>query len=104
MTFTASPSAEKRIADLLAREPGHVALRVAVHGGGCAGFSYAFSLATTTEADDLRIGPFVLVDPLSADLLAGATLDYVDDLSGQYFRVTHPGATSRCGCGNSFSL
>ncbi len=103
-TLTLTPAAEKRIAALLAENPGHVALRVTVEGGGCAGFRYAFDLARTLDADDQRIGSCVVVDPVSSDMLAGATLDFVDNLEGQYFRVNHPAATSRCGCGNSFSL
>ncbi|MDA8148273.1 MAG: iron-sulfur cluster insertion protein ErpA, partial [Actinomycetota bacterium] len=43
------------------------------------------------------------VDPASADLLKGSTLDYNDGLQGAGFHVTNPNATRTCGCGSSFS-
>jgi iron-sulfur cluster assembly accessory protein len=52
----------------------------------------------------MREGIIVLVDPLSAPLLAGAELDFVTDLMGQSFQVRNPNATASCGCGTSFSL
>jgi iron-sulfur cluster assembly accessory protein len=46
----------------------------------------------------------VAVDSVSLPFLEGATLDFVDDLMGQSFRVDNPNATASCGCGTSFSL
>ena len=45
-----------------------------------------------------------LVDPVSQGFLAGAEIDFVDDLMGQSFRINNPNATSSCGCGTSFSI
>ena len=45
----------------------------------------------------------VTVDPQSAELLNGSTLDYTDSLQGAGFHITNPNATKSCGCGNSFS-
>ncbi len=36
--------------------------------------------------------------------LAGAEIDFVDDLIGQSFKIKNPNATSSCGCGTSFSI
>jgi iron-sulfur cluster assembly accessory protein len=36
--------------------------------------------------------------------LAGAEVDFVDDLMGQYFKVNNPNATATCGCGTSFAV
>jgi len=50
------------------------ALRVAVVGGGCSGFSYTFDFAEAPEEDDLvieRDGATVLVDSVSLDFLTG---------------------------------
>ena len=44
----------------------------------------------------------VVVDPSSAQLLTGATLDYKDGLQSG-FAITNPNAQRTCGCGNSFS-
>lgn len=103
--FSLTPAAAARI-NALAKAEGATALRIAVLGGGCSGFQYEFSLAKTTEPDDQRFeleGAAVLIDPTSLELLGGSQLDYVDELGGAYFSIKNPNATSRCGCGNSFS-
>ena len=99
--------AAKRIAKVLLGEPGGAMLRVAVNGGGCSGFQYAFDIATDRNDDDIAIekdGVTVLVDSVSLDFLKGATIDFVDDLIGQSFRIDNPNATASCGCGTSFSV
>jgi len=48
-------------------------------------------------------GVNVVVDPSSAVLLTGATLDYKDGLQGAGFSIDNPNAQKSCGCGNSFS-
>jgi len=81
-------------------------LRLAVDGGGCAGFSYRFEMGAI-EKDDLRAdtdGVTLVVDPVSHDLLDGSAVDYVEDLGGSAFKVTNPNAASGCGCGSSFSV
>jgi iron-sulfur cluster assembly protein/iron-sulfur cluster insertion protein len=45
----------------------------------------------------------VVVDPASAQLLEGATLDYKDGLDQSGFAITNPNASRTCGCGQSFS-
>ena len=98
--------AARRIAEITAAE-GRTALRVAVLAGGCNGFQYRFELDDTTQADDVVIehgGARVLIDPASLDLLAGAELDYAEELMGSYFAVRNPNAKSACGCGTSFSV
>ena len=58
-------------------------------------------------ADDDIVRSFgevrVAVDPDSASLIQGATLDYKDSLQGAGFHITNPNATRTCGCGSSFS-
>ncbi len=105
--FSVSPRAATRIAEIMAEAGSQAALRVAVLAGGCSGFQYKFDLDEQTAPDDLVIeqGPArVVVDPASLDLLAGAELDFKDELMGSYFAVTNPNATSACGCGTSFSM
>jgi iron-sulfur cluster assembly accessory protein len=102
-----SESAAKRTADILSSEaPGSV-LRVGVDGGGCSGFQYTFAVEPASTPDDLllgRDGAKVAIDPVSLNYLAGARIDFIDDLMGQSFRIDNPNATSSCGCGSSFSL
>ena len=49
-------------------------------------------------------GARVLIDPVSLDFLAGAEIDFTDDLIGQAFKVNNPNATASCGCGTSFTV
>jgi iron-sulfur cluster assembly accessory protein len=105
-SFRVTDRAAARIAEITAAQGADMALRVAVLAGGCNGFQYKFDL-DRAAADDLvveREGARVLVDPASLDLLAGAELDYTDELMGSYFAVRNPQAKSACGCGTSFSV
>lgn len=81
-------------------------LRVAVAGGGCSGFQYDIRL-DQAAADDLVLeggGQKVLVDPVSLPFLAGAVIDFSDELIGARFTIDNPNASSSCGCGTSFSI
>jgi iron-sulfur cluster assembly accessory protein len=100
-------SAAKRVAWIAERQQKPAILRLAVDGGGCAGFTYKFELAEQPEADDEVAemdGVRLVVDPISLDLVRGSAVDFVEDLGGAAFRVTNPNAQSGCGCGSSFSI
>ena len=102
-----SPSAAARVAAIAARQAKPAILRLSVDGGGCAGFQYRFGLADTVEVDDEKAeqdGVTLVVDPISLDLVRGATVDFVESLGGAAFQVTNPNAASGCGCGTSFSI
>ncbi len=103
-----SEGAARRIAALIAAEgkPG-ARLRVSVSGGGCSGFQYHFALDDKGEPDDIlveRDGASVAVDGMSLMYVVGSELDFVEDLTGSYFRVKNPNASSSCGCGTSFAI
>ncbi len=103
-----SARAAERVAWMLAQEDqAGLMLRVTVSGGGCSGFQYGFSLDDTVNPDDRtfeREGVVTVIDEASLDLLAGAEIDYVEELVGASFQVKNPNATSSCGCGASFSI
>jgi iron-sulfur cluster assembly accessory protein len=102
-----SERAAKRIGVILQKEPPGAMLRVSVEGGGCSGFQYKFDFDQTKTDDDLvlaRDGAVVLIDPVSQQYMAGAEIDYVDDLIGASFKINNPVATASCGCGTSFSV
>ena len=107
-SFSVSDRAAERVAEIVAAAGKPAALRVSVLAGGCSGFQYRFALDDgAAQPDDLvieRAGARVLVDPASLDLLAGARLDFTDELMGSHFTVKNPIATSACGCGTSFSV
>jgi iron-sulfur cluster assembly accessory protein len=100
-------NAAVKVKDLITQEGNdELMLRVAVRPGGCSGFSYEMFFDTDKDSDDLIAdysGVKVVVDPSSAQLLAGATLDYSDGLQGAGFAIDNPNAQKTCGCGNSFS-
>jgi iron-sulfur cluster assembly accessory protein len=99
--------AARRVGEILTAEPPGSMLRVSVAGGGCSGFQYKFDVVTARSDDDVvlaRDGVTVLVDPVSVQYMAGAEIDFVDDLIGSSFRINNPLATASCGCGTSFSV
>ena len=104
--ITLTENAAKRVAWIAERQSRPPILRLAVDGGGCAGFTYKFEL--TEQADDDAVaetsGVRLVVDPVSLDLLRGSAVDFVEDLGGAAFKVLNPNAQSGCGCGSSFSV
>ena len=105
--ITVSERAAKRIGEILKGEPAGTMLRVSVEGGGCSGFQYKFDMERAKAADDLvvsRDSAVVLIDPVSANYMAGSEIDFVDDLIGASFKVKNPQAKASCGCGTSFSI
>ena len=105
---TVSDNAAKRIATLIEMEgDAGLMLRLSVSGGGCSGFQYGFSFDKSQQQDDRifeRNGVKVVIDDTSLELLAGAEIDFVEDLVGASFQIKNPNASSSCGCGNSFSV
>jgi iron-sulfur cluster assembly accessory protein len=100
-------NAAEKVKNLIDAEgmPG-LSLRVAVRPGGCSGFSYEMFFDSDVANDDVTAdfqGVKVVVDPSSAMLLDGATLDYRDGLQGAGFSIDNPNAQRTCGCGQSFS-
>jgi iron-sulfur cluster assembly accessory protein len=96
-----------RIKEIMAGETPGTMLRISVNGGGCSGFSYAFDVEKTRQEEDLAVerdGATVVIDPVSIQYMGGSTIDFVDDLIGQSFKIENPQATASCGCGTSFSL
>jgi iron-sulfur cluster assembly accessory protein len=101
-------AAAARVAAIAARQgkPG-LMLRLAVDGGGCAGFQYRFGLEANPSADDVAVetdGVTMLIDPDSLPFLAGSEIDYVEKIGAAAFEVRNPNAASGCGCGSSFSV
>jgi iron-sulfur cluster insertion protein len=106
--FSVTENAARRIGTILANEaqPG-LKLRISVSGGGCSGFQYGFALDDRDEEGDIAVerdGARVVIDGMSLLYMIGSEVDYVEDLTGSYFRVNNPNASSSCGCGNSFAV
>ena len=105
--ITLTPAAAARVAAIAERQGKPAILRLSVEGGGCSGFQYRFGLAEAAEDEDLVTetdAVRLVVDPMSLDLVRGASVDYVESLGGAAFKVENPNAASGCGCGASFSV
>lgn len=105
--LTLTPAAAERIGLIASKQGRPAILRLSVEGGGCSGFQYKFDLAPDAEADDSvseTDGVKLVVDPVSLDLIAGSTVDYVESLGGAAFKVENPQAAAGCGCGSSFGI
>jgi iron-sulfur cluster insertion protein len=100
-------AAAGKVGELIREEANpNLKLRVFVSGGGCSGFQYGFTFDENMEEGDFCVenhGVQLLVDPMSAQYLMGAEIDYKDDLSGAQFVIRNPNAKTTCGCGSSFS-
>ena len=79
-------------------------LRISLRVGGCSGFSYemGFDHAGPGDAVQEAEGVRVVVDPKDLPHLKGLTIDFVDTVQEQGFKIVNPNAKSSCGCGQSF--
>lgn len=110
LIFTANAAA--KVWELIQEEENFaLKLRAYVTGGGCSGFQYGFKFDEIVNDDDTVVSQEVagghtvqlLVDPMSYQYLAGAKIDYKEDLEGAQFVISNPNAKTTCGCGSSFS-
>ena len=96
-------SAKEQMQNMLTKH-NKPAIKLALQGGGCAGFKYDWSLEDSLNDDDevieLQNGKF-LIDGMSIMYLIGSTVDYKKEVFGSYFDIRNPASTSSCGCGES---
>ncbi len=101
-----SPTASEKLLGLMReKQLEDHALRVFVAGGGCSGLQYGMTFDNETHPGDTEFavnGLKVRVDPMSAQYVRGAHIDYQDSLMGGGFKIENPNAVSSCGCGSSF--
>lgn len=101
--------AARKVRQLAEKEGrGDPVLRLRVVAGGCSGFSYELSFVDgPTDVDhvvEAADGVRVVVDPTSASIVRGSTLDLDTSLFGGGLRVKNPQAIHECACGESFSV
>jgi iron-sulfur cluster assembly accessory protein len=79
-------------------------LRLYIEQGGCSGMQYGMVFDEKRDGDLVseKNGVSVLIDPVSADYLRGAVVDFSDSLTAGGFKITNPNAKQSCGCGKSF--
>jgi iron-sulfur cluster assembly accessory protein len=107
--ITVTEGAARKARQLAAREGRpEASLRVRVTAGGCSGFRYELSFEDAPADEDLVAtapdGFRVLVDPRSATIVDGSTLDFDEALLGGGLKMRNPRATHECACGDSFSI
>lgn len=106
-TVNLTELAVEKVGELIRSESDpDLALRMAVRPGGCSGFSYEMYFDSQVDSDDIveTFGDVrVLVDPQSAEMIKGSTLDYKEGLMETGFSIENPNVERTCGCGNSFS-
>jgi iron-sulfur cluster insertion protein len=106
-TLLFTDAAARKVGELIREEANPaLKLRVYVQGGGCSGFQYGFTFDEAIEDGDATVenqGVTLVVDPMSAQYLVGAEIDYREGLEGAQFVIRNPNAKTTCGCGSSFS-
>lgn len=76
---------------------------LSVKGGGCSGFKYEWDFTDTDENGTL-VEDILVLDAMAEMFVFGCTVDYVQELGGNYLTVINPNATASCGCGESFAI
>lgn len=103
-----SPLAAEKVREYMSEEGmTEGLLRVSVLPGGCSGFEYGLELDDVVRDDDFEFlsqGVRVVVDPFSAQYLAGVSIDFTSSFQGTGFKFMNPNATGSCGCGTSFAV
>jgi iron-sulfur cluster assembly protein len=106
LTPTAAEEVRRIVDDQKSEKPMY--LRVALHGGGCSGFKPRLDLdhQFNEENDELleQHGIKLVVDRMSMLYLDGASIEFINEMTGRGFRVQVPNAKSTCGCGSSVSF
>ena len=106
--LTLSPSAETRIADLMAQAPADaVGVKLSTPRRGCSGLAYSVDYVTAADPLDEKIatpGGDFYVDAASVLYLIGSRMDWVEDDFTAGFVFQNPNAKGACGCGESFTV
>ena len=105
---TLTPSAEQRIADLMANAPeGTIGVKLSTPRRGCSGLAYSVDYVSEEAKFDEKIatpGGTFYIDGASVLYLVGSTMDWVEDDFTAGFTFANPNAKGACGCGESFNV
>lgn len=106
--LTLTPSAEARIAALMAKAPaGAIGVKLSTPRRGCSGLAYSVDYVTQAVPFDEKIetpGGSFYVDGASILYLIGSRMDWVEDDFTAGFVFDNPNAKGACGCGESFTV
>ena len=97
--LTLTPSAERRIADLMAKAPADaIGVKLSTPRRGCSGLAYSVDYVTEAVPFDEKIetpGGTFFVDGGSILYLIGSQMDWVEDDFTAGFALLHPHALGR---------
>lgn len=103
-----TPSAEQRIAALMAAAPADVVgVRLSTPRRGCSGLAYSIDYVTAAKPGDEAIetsAGTLYVDGGSLLYLIGSVMDWQEDDFTAGFVFQNPNAKGSCGCGESFTV
>ncbi len=106
--ITLTPSAEQRIADLMAKAPAEaIGVKLSTPRRGCSGLAYSVDYVTEEKPFDEKIetsGGTFYVDGGSILYLIGSRMDWKEDDFAAGFVFENPNAKGMCGCGESFTV
>jgi len=105
--ITLTERAASKIKEAIESEGGNLVLRVTILGQGCCGFRYGMMLDDQVLEDDVVVqnnGIKVVVDKFSANIMAGAEIDYIENEGASGFVVKNPNEASTCTCGGHHTL
>jgi len=106
--LTLTPSAEKRIADLMDQAPeGAIGVKLSTPRRGCSGLAYSVDYITSADPLDEKVatpGGDLYIDGASLLYLIGSNMDWVEDDFAAGFVFQNPNAKGSCGCGESFTV
>jgi iron-sulfur cluster assembly protein len=106
--LTLTPSAEKRIADLMDQAPeGTIGVKLSTPRRGCSGLAYSVDYISSANPLDEKVatpGGDLHIDGASLLYLIGSRMDWVEDDFAAGFVFQNPNAKGSCGCGESFTV
>ena len=98
MSILLTDTASTKVREIMSQQnPAPTALRVAVVGGGCSGFSYHMAFDNAENPSDNVYdfeGLKVLVDQMSEMYLDGVQIDYIESIEGAGFKFNNPNVKS----------
>ena len=107
MNLIVTPEAVAHLKMALERNLDANAVRLGVKTSGCSGSAYVVDYASSATDQDVELffdGLPVVVDQISAPLLAGTEVDLKIEGVNRALRFTNPNVVSECGCGESFAV
>jgi iron-sulfur cluster assembly accessory protein len=107
--ITITESADKHLSTII-RDNNAQGVMLGVKGGGCAGFTYEWSVLEEipdrfNQEDKLALKHGQLcIQPEAIMFILNTVIDFTSNVAGSYLKIVNPNATSQCGCGESFGV